>query len=84
MDSINIKPIDWDENDVPYTNINDKKKYEYIYFYLYNYDDSVKKDIITYFKDLNIEIIENRIKTNVIYTENMPYEIIFKIKHIED
>lgn len=82
LDSIDIKPINWDdENSItqPYTNINDKKKYEYIYFYLYNYDNNTKTDILEYFKELKIEIIENRIKTNIVYTENMPYEIIFKI-----
>ena len=79
LDSIDIKPINWDNDIEPYTNINDKKKYEYIYFYLYNYELSTKTDIIDFLKELNIEIIENKIKTNVIYTENMPYEILLKI-----
>jgi hypothetical protein len=79
LDSINIKPINWINDIEPYTNINNKKKYEYIYFYLYNYDTSTKTDILDFFKELNIEIIESKIKTNVIYTENMPYEILFKI-----
>jgi hypothetical protein len=73
IDSIDINPI------INHEQINHKKHYEYIYFYLHNYNDTIKDDIISYIKKLNIEIIDTRINTNVSYTDNLPYEIIFKL-----
>ena len=61
-----------------YTNITDRKKYDYIYFYLYNYNPKENSDIITCIKDMGIDIIENNIRDNITFTENYPYELIFK------
>jgi hypothetical protein len=75
IDSIDIKSIDMDHI---YTNITDRKKYDYIYFYLYNYNPKENSDIITCIKDMGIDIIENNIRDNITFTENYPYELIFK------
>jgi hypothetical protein len=72
IDSIDINPILKSSN-------NHKKQYEYIYFYLHNYNNNIKEDILEYVKKLNIEVIDAKINTNVTYTENQPYEMIFKL-----
>jgi hypothetical protein len=72
IDSIDINPILKSSD-------NHKKQYEYIYFYLHNYNNNIKEDILEYVKKLNIEVIDAKINTNVTYTENQPYEMIFKL-----
>lgn len=71
IDSIDINPL------LKLTH--NKKQYEYIYFYLHNYNNDIKDDILQYVKKLNIEIIDAKVNTNVTYTENLPYEMIFKL-----
>jgi hypothetical protein len=73
IDSIDINPLINNET------IHNKKHCEYIYIYLHNYNETIKEDIITYIKKLNIEIIDAKINSNVTYTENYPFEIIFKL-----
>jgi hypothetical protein len=71
IDSIDINPL----LKLQHNN----KQHEYIYFYLHNYNHHVKNDILKYVKELNIEIIDAKRNTNITYTENQPYEMIFKL-----